>query len=77
MLFAGGLLVLLDAVLNRDKMGPLRSILIDLIILVNTPGAERTADEYKALLERKGFGEFQFIPVVDSCQFDVIVARKK
>ena len=73
---AGGLLVLLDVVLNSEKTGPFRGIVVDLVILVETPGVERSADEYKTLLESEGFGNFQFYPIDTSSHFDVITVRK-
>ena len=48
-----------------------------MIMLIKTAGIERTAEEYKAILESEGFGNFQFEPIEASSQFDVIVAHKK
>ena len=72
----GGLLVLLDVVLNPDRTGPFKSVVLDLIILVKTPGMERSSDEYKTLLESEGYGNFQCYSIEASSYFDVITVRK-
>ena len=75
----GGALVLLKSVLNPDKAEPTGLYyFFDMIMLglLQTSGVERSADEYKALLESEGFGDFQFHAIQTSSQFDVIVARK-
>ena len=55
----GGLLVLLESVLNPHKTRPFRFIFLDMVMLLQTLGVERSADEYKALQESEGFGDFQ------------------
>jgi len=73
---AGGLLVVLEQTLNADKLGPMTSIHLDLIMIFNTVGQERTVAEYQHLIESEGFTGFQFHPVKGSYTFEVIVARK-
>ena len=72
----GGLLVLLEEVLNPDRIGPFNAHALDLVMLTKTAGGERSADEYRALLESEGFGKFEFHPIQGSFQFNVMTARK-
>jgi acetylserotonin O-methyltransferase len=51
----GGLLVC-EKLLNEEKDGPVSAALQSLNMLVITEGRERTASEYKALLQDAGFG---------------------
>lgn len=55
----GGGLLLAETVLDDDGLGPLHSVLQSLNMLVCTEGRERTAAEYRDLLERAGFTDVQ------------------
>ena len=53
--FLGGGLLICEQILNEDKSGPLPALLNCLLMLVETGGKERSASEYKHLLEKHGF----------------------
>ena len=72
----GGLLVILETVLKPDKTGPAMSVFFDVIMMVRTPGRERSVDEYKSLVVGEGFEDFRFTSVGGSSSYDVVVARK-
>ncbi|XP_069492843.1 acetylserotonin O-methyltransferase isoform X1 [Ambystoma mexicanum] len=55
----GGGVLLVEALLNEDKSGPLTSQLYSLNMLVQTEGKERTASEYSKLLTAAGFRDIQ------------------
>ncbi|NWU96502.1 ASMT methyltransferase, partial [Upupa epops] len=55
----GGGVLLGESLLNEDKSGPLETQLHSLNMLVQTEGRERTAAEYRRLLEAAGFRELQ------------------
>lgn len=57
-LLGGGLLVC-EQILNEDKTGPLSAVTGSLMKLVITGGKERSASEYKQLLEKHGFVDVQ------------------
>ena len=57
-LLGGGLLIA-ERFLNEDKTGPRGTLLQSLNMLVQTHGKERTATEYKQLLEEQGFVDIQ------------------
>ena len=57
-LLGGGLLIA-EKLLNEDKTGPRGTLLQSLNMLVQTQGKERTATEYKQLLEEQGFVDIQ------------------
>lgn len=50
-----GALLLVEAILDDDRQGPSWALLQSLNMLVCTEGRERTAAEYRALLEAAGF----------------------
>ncbi|MBV8810501.1 MAG: hypothetical protein JO033_17660 [Acidobacteriaceae bacterium] len=54
----GGVLIA-EALINEDRSGPVYAIMQDLNMLVCTDGRERTASEYKQLLESTGFSRVQ------------------
>lgn len=53
--YAGGGVLLIEALLNEDKSGPLESQLYSMNMLVQTEGKERTPKEYSQLLTAAGF----------------------
>ena len=61
--FLGGGLLICELILNEDKSGPVFPLLQSLNMLVATGGRERTASEYKQLLEKHGFVDVQVKPV--------------
>jgi acetylserotonin N-methyltransferase len=56
---AGGLLIT-ETLVNEDRTGPVYSLMQDLNMLVCTDGKERTASEYRRLLQRAGFSKVDF-----------------
>lgn len=52
---SGGGILIAEAILDEDKTGPLYAQMQSLNMLVCTEGRERTAPEYRALLEAAGF----------------------
>jgi acetylserotonin N-methyltransferase len=57
---AGGGLLIAESLMNDDQAGPVKTVLQDLNMLVCTEGRERTATQYRALLEDAGFKEVKF-----------------
>ena len=57
--FSGGGLLICERILNEDKRGPLPSLIFSLLMLVSTGGKERSAPEFKHLLEKHGFIDVQ------------------
>lgn len=51
--------MLIETLLNEDKMGPLPAQLFSLKMLVMTEGKERTMSEYKTLLTAAGFRDVE------------------
>ena len=75
-LWGGGLLIC-EKILDEDKRGPKQALLQSLSMLVATGGKERTASEYKQILDKHGFKVTQ-INQLDQCPFmDVILCLKK
>jgi len=56
---AGGGVVIVEALLNDDRSGPLYAFMQDINMLICTDGRERTAGEYGALLGDAGFIQVQ------------------
>ena len=75
-LWGGGLLIC-EKILDEDKRGSKQALLQSLSMLVATGGKERTASEYKQILDKHGFIVTQ-INQLDQCPFmDVILCLKK
>lgn len=55
----GGGLLIAEALLDDDRSGPVYARMQDLNMLVCTEGKERTAGEYRALLESSGFSNVE------------------
>ena len=62
--------------LNDDKTGPMRTLLQSLNMLVQAIGKERSAQEYKELLERHGFVDIQIKRLEPCAGIDAILCRK-
>jgi len=52
---SGGGILIIEALVNDDRSGPVSALMQDLNMLVCTDGRERTFTEYKALLDAAGF----------------------
>ncbi|XP_072897989.1 acetylserotonin O-methyltransferase-like isoform X1 [Hemitrygon akajei] len=55
----GSGVLVIEALLNEDRSGPITPQLYSLNMLVQTEGKERTASEYASLLESAGFKDVQ------------------
>ena len=73
-LLGGGLLIA-EKFLNEDKTGAESALLQSLNMLVQAHGKERTAREYKQLLEKQGFVDIQ-TKQLESSGLDAILCRK-
>ena len=62
--------------LNDDKTGPTRILLQSLNMLVTEMGKERSAEEYKELLEKHGFVDIQTKRLGSAAGIDAILCRK-
>nr|XP_060622867.1 acetylserotonin O-methyltransferase-like [Anolis sagrei ordinatus] len=56
----GGGVLIVAAVLNEDRSGPLPAHIYSLVMFLSYEGKERTLSEYKALLGAAGFKDIQF-----------------
>ena len=72
----GGGLLIGERLLNEDKTGPKDALLLSLNRLVITEGKERTVMEYKQLLEKHGFVDFQAKQFESTLGVDAILCRK-
>uniref|UniRef100_A0A8C4SLG1 Acetylserotonin O-methyltransferase n=1 Tax=Erpetoichthys calabaricus TaxID=27687 RepID=A0A8C4SLG1_ERPCA len=70
----GGGVLLIEALLNEDKSGPLTVQLYSLNMLVQTEGRERSPTEYLRLLEAAGFKDIQVQRT--GKLYDTILGRK-
>ncbi|KAG9465180.1 hypothetical protein GDO78_018751 [Eleutherodactylus coqui] len=70
----GGAVLLVEAFLNEDKIGPINSLVFSLRMLVLTEGKERTPSEYTKLLMDSGFRDIEV--KVTGKMFDAILGRK-
>ncbi len=62
--------------LNEDKTGSKGALLQSLNMLVTMEGKERSATEYKQLLEKQGFVDIQTKQLKLSSGLDAILCRK-
>ena len=72
----GGGLLIGERLLNEDNTGPKDALLQSLNMLVVTEGKERTVMEYKQLLEKHGFVDFQAKQIESTLGVDAILCRK-
>ncbi|KAK1169836.1 acetylserotonin O-methyltransferase [Acipenser oxyrinchus oxyrinchus] len=70
----GGGLLLIEALLNEDKSGPLTTQLYSLNMLVQTEGRERSPSEYIHLMEAAGFTDIQIKRT--GKLYDAVLGRK-
>lgn len=59
-LVSGGGVLIAETLMNDDQGGPVYTLMQDLNMLVCTDGRERTAAEYRDLLQAAGFADAQF-----------------
>ncbi|XP_078259084.1 acetylserotonin O-methyltransferase isoform X2 [Rhinoraja longicauda] len=71
----GGGVLLIEALLDEDRRGPLTAQLYSLNMLVQTEGKERMASEYANLLELSGFTDVQVRRTGKI--YDAILGRKR
>ena len=72
----GGCLLIAEAFLDEDKTGPKSVLLQSLNMLLQMQGRERTAEEYKEILQNKGFVDIQTKKLEPSVRLDAILCRK-
>ena len=72
----GGGLLIGERLLNEDNTGPKHALLLSLNMLVVTEGKERTVMEYRQLLEKHGFVDFQAKQFESTLGVDAILCRK-
>ncbi|KAG9465954.1 hypothetical protein GDO78_017469 [Eleutherodactylus coqui] len=70
----GGAVLLVEALLNEDRSGPVSSLLFSLNMLVQTEGKERTPSEYTKLLTDSGFRDIEV--KATGKIYDAILGRK-
>ena len=73
----GGGLLICEKILDEDRRGPKQALLQSLSMLVATGGKERTASEYKQILDKHGFVVTQINQLDQSPFMDVILCLKK
>ncbi|XP_056414783.1 acetylserotonin O-methyltransferase-like isoform X2 [Hyla sarda] len=71
---SGGGVLIVEALLNEDKSGPVISQLFSLNMLVQTEGKERTPSEYTKLLTDSGFRDIEV--KATGKIYDAILGRK-
>jgi acetylserotonin N-methyltransferase len=71
----GGGLLVAEKLLREDRSGPMGALLQSLSMLVVTEGKERTASEYRALLEESGFRDIE--ARYTGQYLDAVLARKR
>jgi len=73
---SGGCLLIAERILNEDKTGPKKALLLCLNMLVQTHGKERSAAEYKQLLQKQGFIDIRTNQLESSAGIDAVLCRK-
>jgi acetylserotonin O-methyltransferase len=71
---AGGGVLIVEALLDEDRAGPVHAQMQSLNMLVCTEGRERAEGEYRALLEAAGFGQVEARRT--GTPLDAVLARK-
>ena len=72
----GGGLLIAKRLLNEEKREPRDALLLSFNMLVITEGKELTVKEYKQLLEKHGFSDFQAKQLESSSGLDAILCTK-
>lgn len=72
----GGSLLILEKTLNEKKDGPSFAISNDLIMSLISTGRERSAKEYRDLIDAQGFTNIQIRQVGGYNYFDAILSKK-
>ena len=72
----GGGLLIGERLLNEDNTGPKDALLQSLNMLVVTEGKERTVMEYRQILEKHGFVDFEAKQIESTLGVDAILCRK-
>ena len=74
---AGGVLLVLEKVLQDDRKAPVTCLLDDLLTASVSKGRERSESEYVKLLENNGFRHVQHTRILGVNTYDVLLARKQ
>ena len=73
--FSDGTLLIIEKVLNEDKVGPVFANIMD-VRMLHKGGLERNISEYKALLKYCGFTVMNFTRRDGNNMCDSILAKK-
>ena len=73
---SGGCLLIAERILNEDKTGPKKALLLCLNMLVQAHGKERSAAEYEQLLQKQGFIDIRTNQLESSAGIDAALCRK-
>ena len=68
---AAGKALLIERQIASDHREAMRVFHVDLEMLVNAGGMERTDDEYRSLFARAGFELTKIVPLQDSAGFSL------
>jgi hypothetical protein len=69
-----GKILLIERRIEQDHREAMRVLHIDMEMLVNVSGMERTDAEYRSLLERAGFRLAKIVPLMDGAGFSLFEA---
>ena len=67
-------ILLIERRIEQDHREAMRALHIDMEMLVNVSGMERTDAEYRSLLERAGFRLAKIVPLMDGAGFSLFEA---
>ncbi|XP_071949112.1 acetylserotonin O-methyltransferase-like [Antedon mediterranea] len=73
---SGGAVLIAELLLNENKTGPLETVFLDINMMVEASGRERTETEYRLLLEQNGFVDFECKSVEGHGGFHTMIAKK-
>jgi O-methyltransferase domain len=68
----GGKVLLIERQIEQDHREAMRVLHIDMEMLVNVSGMERTDAEYRSLFERAGLRLTNILPFIDRCRFQPV-----
>ena len=73
---SGGAVLIMDFMLNDNRVGPLHANLTDVMHSCEYDGKQRSFSDFKKLLSRAGFGDFQIFRSSEFSLYDGIMAKK-
>lgn len=75
-LILGGAILILDSILNEDKVGPLYLNIREMMLFTRFQGKQRSFSEFENLLAKNGFTNIKLYRANKFCLYDGILARK-